>query len=139
MESKTGSIHFLMNPKKWWVPLTFIFVVSLTGVALIGFETYYEAPPIPDFVTESGQEVFSKNEILEGQAAFQRLALMDFGSMYGDGANRGPDFTAQSLHQVTLYIDEYYKNQPDLSELAFLGVEEQVKRELKYNRSQRIR
>ena len=61
MESKKGLIHFLMNPKKWWLPLTFMFVVSFTGVALIGYETYYEAPPIPDFLTESGEKVFSKD------------------------------------------------------------------------------
>lgn len=134
MEPKKGFIHFLMNPKKWWIPLTFIFVVSFTGVALIGYETYYEAPPIPDFTNESGERIFTHDEILEGQMEFQRLALMDFGSMFGDGANRGPDFTAQSLHQVALYIEAYHQNQPDLSKLAFLGVKEQVKRELKDNR-----
>lgn len=134
MESKKGFIHFLMNPKKWWIPLTLIFAISFTGVSIIGYETYHEAPPIPDFISESGQPVFTQNDVLEGQATFQRLALMDFGSMFGDGANRGPDFTAQSLHLASLYIEEYYQNQPDLSKLAFLGVKEQAKRELKNNR-----
>ena len=69
MEPKKGFIHFLMNPKKWWIPLTFIFVVSFTGVGLIGYETYYEAPPIPNFVNEAGDPVFTENEILEGQFA----------------------------------------------------------------------
>jgi nitric oxide reductase large subunit len=41
-------IQFLMNPRKWWIPITLILVISLTGVALIGYETYYKAPPIPD-------------------------------------------------------------------------------------------
>lgn len=134
METKKGFIHFLMNPKKWWIPLTFIFVVSFTGVGLIGYETYYEAPPIPDFTNEEGEPVFTHDEILEGQAIFQRYALMDFGSMFGDGANRGPDFTAQALHQLTLYVNEFYANQPDLSKLAWLGVQEQTKRELRENR-----
>jgi nitric oxide reductase subunit B len=134
MEPKKGFIHFLMNPKKWWIPLTFIFIVSLTGVGLIGYETYYEAPPIPNFVNEDGDTVFTEKEILEGQATFQRLALMDYGSMFGDGANRGPDFTAQALHQVTTYVTDYFRNEPDLSKLASLGVKEQVKRELRQNR-----
>lgn len=134
MKPKKGLIHFIMNPKKWWIPLTFIFVVSFTGVGLIGFETYYEAPPIPDFVTEEGKSVFSHDEILEGQAIFQRTALMDYGSMFGDGANRGPDFTAQALHLITGYLREYYGNTPELSKLEYLGVPEQVKRELKENR-----
>jgi nitric oxide reductase subunit B len=138
MEAKKGFIHFLMNPKKWWIPLTFIFVVSFTGVGLIGYETYFEAPPIPDFKSESGTPVFTHHEILEGQAVFQRYGLMDFGSMFGDGANRGPDFTAQALHQVTLYVNEYYSNQPDLTKLAWLGVEEQTRREMRENKYQKL-
>lgn len=133
MNPKRGFIHFIMNPKKWWIPLTIIFVVSFTGVGLIGFETYYEAPPIPTFVNQEGDTVFSHDDILEGQAIFQRTALMDYGSMFGDGANRGPDFTAQALHQVTIYVQQYYGNEPELSKLEYLGVNAQVKRDLKEN------
>lgn len=138
MEQKRGFIHFIMNPKKWWIPLTFIFAVSFTGVGLIGFETYYEAPPIPSFINETGESVFAAEEILAGQAVFQQKALMDYGSMFGDGANRGPDFTAQALHQITTYLNEYYGNQPDLSKLEFLAVSELVKKELKENNYQKL-
>lgn len=138
MEAKRGFIHFIMNPRKWWIPLTVIFVVSFTGVALIGYETYYEAPPIPDYRSQSGDLIFSSDEVLEGQATFQRLALMDYGSMFGDGANRGPDFTAQAMHQVSVYVKDYYSNQPDISKLGFLGAQEQAKRELKENRYEKI-
>jgi len=134
MEQKKGFIHFLMNPKKWWIPLALIFVISFTGVGVIGYETYFEAPPIPDYRNESGDLVFSHDEILQGQAVFQRYGLMDFGSMFGDGANRGPDFTAQALHQVTLYVNEYYSNQPDLTKLEWLGIEEQARREMRENK-----
>jgi nitric oxide reductase subunit B len=138
MNQKKGFIHFIMNPKKWWIPLTFIFVISFAGVGLIGFETYYEAPPIPSFKNEKGEIIFTSEDILEGQAVFQRAALMDYGSMFGDGANRGPDFTAQALHQVTTYLREYYGNQPDLSKLEYLAVNELVKNELKENRYQKL-
>ena len=134
MEQKRGFIHFIMNPKKWWIPLTIIFAVSLTGVGLIGFETYYEAPPIPNFVSQDGKDVFTHDEILDGQAIFQRSALMDYGSMFGDGANRGPDFTAQALHLMTNYMTEFYENKKGLSSLERLGVSEEVKRDLKNNR-----
>lgn len=137
MDRKKGFIHFIMNPKKWWIPLTFIFIVSFAGVTMIGFETYDEAPPIPDFVNEEGHIVFSHQDILEGQAIFQQKALMDYGSMFGDGANRGPDFTAQALHLATTYMQDYYGNEPELSKLAYLGVKEQVKRDLKGNRYQK--
>lgn len=138
MEAKKGFIHFIMNPKRWWIPLTFIFIISFTGVGLIGFETYYEAPPIPTFTNEAGETILTSEDILKGQAIFQRSALMDYGSMFGDGANRGPDFTAQALHQITIYLTEYYGNQPDLTKLEFLAVKELVKNELKENRYQKI-
>jgi nitric oxide reductase subunit B len=131
---KTSFIQFLMNPKKWWIPLTVILVVSIAGVSHIGYETYFKAPPIPDFIDEQGQTVLTQDEILEGQAVFQRKALMEYGSMFGDGASRGPDYTAQALHQVAEYMKAYYANQPDAAKLSRLGTDIQVQRDIKSNR-----
>lgn len=133
MATQSDFLQFLMNPKKWWIPLLFIFAISLCGVILIGYETYHEAPPIPTFVTEEGETILTADEILEGQAVFQRYALMDYGSMFGDGANRGPDFTAQALHQISVYMNVFYDQQSD-NELEKLGIEEKVKKQLKKNR-----
>jgi nitric oxide reductase subunit B len=127
-------IQFLMNPKKWWIPLTFILAISLAGVSIIGYETYYKAPPIPDFVDEDGKVVISREIILEGQGVFQKYALMEYGSMFGDGAYRGPDFTAEALHQVAFYMREYHANQPDMTKMAWLGASVQVQNEIKENR-----
>ena len=127
-------IQFLMNPRKWWIPITLILVISLTGVALIGYETYYKAPPIPDFVSERGESVFSQEDILDGQAVFQKYALMEYGSMFGDGANRGPDYTAEALHQVAFYMREFYANQPDMTKMAWHGANTLVQQEIKENK-----
>lgn len=135
MAARKSFIDFLMNPKKWWIPLTIIFIVSFTGVTYIGFETYYEAPPIPDFINEESEAIITKDDILQGQEVFQKYALMEYGSMFGDGAGRGPDFTAQALHQVALYVQEYYANQPEISnKLEWLGTGPQMQKELKDNR-----
>jgi len=135
MASGTGFLQFIMNPRKWWIPLSIIFAVSLGGVTLIGYETYHEAPPIPMFVSENGGGlVITADEILDGQAVFQQYALMDYGSMFGDGANRGPDFTAQALHQVSLYMKDFYQQHSKGTELENLGIQEKVKQELKKNR-----
>ena len=130
----TNFIQFLMNPKKWWIPITIIFAVSITGVSIIGYDTYYKAPPIPDYIAENGESVFTHDEILAGQSVFQKYALMEYGSMFGDGANRGPDFTAQALHQTAYFLQQYYANQPDISKLEWLGVNTQVQREIKENK-----
>ena len=135
--SNNNSITYLLNPKNWWLPLLIIFIVSICGVAMIGIHTYTEAPPIPNYVTEKGKVIISKEDILKGQAVFQEYALMEYGSMFGDGANRGPDYTAEALHRMSEYMNDYYKsglNSNENSELAVRGAQEQVKYEIKANR-----
>ena len=131
-------LTFLMNPRKWWIPITIILAVSVTGVSIIGYETYYKAPPIPDFIGESGDAVFTQEDILAGQSVFQKYALMEYGSMFGDGANRGPDFTAQALHQTASYLNDYYANQPDITKLEWLGVKTKVQQEIKENKYEKL-
>jgi nitric oxide reductase subunit B len=130
---KIDFLQFLMNPKKWWIPLTIILVVSMVGVSVIGFETYYKAPPIPDYVDEKGETVLSQENILEGQTVFQRYALMEYGSMFGDGAIRGPDFTAEALHEISESIRGYYEQQSPGSELEKLGASVKVQQDIKTN------
>jgi len=135
---KRNFIAYLLNPKNWWFPLLLIFTISIAAVTMIGVHTYTEAPPIPDYVSSTGQNVFAKEDILKGQAVFQKYALMEYGSMFGDGANRGPDFTAEALHQVSLYMHNYYDSRlSDRDELAKQGITEQVKKEIKDNRYQK--
>ncbi len=132
-------ISYLLNPKNWWAPLSIIFTISIAGVIMIAVHTYTEAPPIPNYISSKNETVFSKEDVLNGQAVFQKYALMEYGSMFGDGANRGPDFTAEALHMVSEYMNHFYlsnlENQPNAS-LLKQGVQEQVKEEIKTNRYQ---
>jgi nitric oxide reductase subunit B len=133
---KKNFIGWLLNPRNWWLPLLIIFTISVFGVTMIGVHTYSEAPPIPDYVVNKGETVFSKEDILNGQQVFQRCALMDYGSFFGDGANRGPDFTAEALHLVSGYMNQYYKDQlqkESIPGLADKGVQEEVRSEIKHN------
>lgn len=136
---KKNFLVYLLNPKNWWLPLLVIFVISMSGVLMIGIHTYTEAPPIPSFVSDKNQIVFSKDDVLNGQAVFQKYALMEYGTMFGDGALRGPDFTAEALHQIARYMNEYYRtNLKADHNIALLekGISEQVKAEIKANRFQ---
>lgn len=96
----------------WWIPLVAVLVTGGATVLYMGVRTYQEAPPIPDFTDGEGTVVASKTRILEGQAAFQRLNLMDYGSMFGDGANRGPDFSADALHHSALLMADHHLQNP---------------------------
>ncbi len=57
---------YLMKPANWWFPLLIIFTISIAGVIQIGRQTYNHAPPIPDYVTQQGQILFSHNMVLSG-------------------------------------------------------------------------
>ena len=89
-----------MNRRNWWFPLLVVVVIGIGSLLFVGTRTYRDAPPIPDFVSAAGETLVSNADILRGQIVFQRYALMDYGSMFGDGAARGPDYTADALHQV---------------------------------------
>jgi len=137
MSQKTF-IEYLLNPKNWWLPMLVIFAISFTGVFMIGLHTYTEAPPIPDFVTRDGKSVISHRDIQNGQTIFQKYALMEYGSMFGDGAYRGPDYSAEALHLTAVFMRDFYFNRlkehagTDL-DMVGMGVSEKVKSEIKTN------
>lgn len=136
----SGSINYIMNTKNWWKPLTFILIISVLGVGLIGYQTYVEAPPMTGFVKEDNSVIISNESILKGQEAFHKYALMEYGSMFGDGAQRGPDFTAEALHMISVYMSDYY-SQSSLFDTANIDsaskkslITEKIIKELKTNR-----
>jgi len=136
--SKKNFIEYLLNPKNWWLPLLVIFVISFTGVFMIGLHTYTEAPPVPDFVTKEGKAFMSQKDIQNGQALFQKYALMEYGTMFGDGAYRGPDYSAEALHFTSVFMTDFYSRQYDNKEgtdreITQLGISEKVKKEIKAN------
>lgn len=135
MNPETSFLNYLMKPRNWWLPFTVIFVVSFTGLIFIGYQTYQEAPPIPDYVDQSGNVLISKSDILAGQEVFHRYALMEYGSMFGDGALRGPDFTAQTLHEIAMSMRTFHANTAigTVSDLEKSGIQELVKGEIKAN------
>lgn len=122
--------------RKWWLPIAIVLISGLAGVVFMGIRTYQDAPPIPDFVDSGGRVVASKDSVLEGQLVFQKYALMNYGSMFGDGAGRGPDFTADALHWIATAMIDYYagsntKEGIDADRLA--AIENKVRREIREN------
>ncbi len=136
----TKSISYFMNTKNWWQPLLFILIISVAGVGMIGYQTYNDAPPMTGFKSPTGEVLMDKTTIEEGQKVFHKYALMEYGSFFGDGAQRGPDYTAEALHYITVYMNEYqveaFKREngrePNDMELKIIG--ENIKEELKENR-----
>ena len=78
-------------------------VVTFTLLGYLGVEVYRQAPPFPEkYVSESGQVVMTKDDILKGQSAWQSTGGMELGSVLGHGAYQAPDWTADWLHREIL-------------------------------------
>ena len=77
------------------------FVVAMGGLLLGGFFANREAPPYPGHVTgPDGATLFTRADILAGQDIYQRYGLMDHGSVWGHGSQRGMEFSALTLHKI---------------------------------------
>ncbi len=77
------------------------FVVAMGGLLLGGLFANREAPPYPGRVTSpDGTVLFTKADILAGQNVYQRYGLMDHGSVWGHGSQRGTEFSAVTLHKL---------------------------------------
>lgn len=86
------------------VALGCVFLFGFTILIWMSVRAYHEAPPIPDkVVTNDGEVIFTKADILGGQQVFLKNALMENGTVWGHGGYLGPDFSAEYLH--TLHDD----------------------------------
>jgi nitric oxide reductase subunit B len=117
------------------------FVVAMGGLLLGGLIGNREVPPYPNRVTgPDGAVLFTKADIFAGQAVYQRYGLMDHGSVWGHGSQRGMEFSAVTLHKVVEKIREHSSSAAYGRSYAELGVEERdivdtrTRRELKINR-----
>lgn len=86
----------------WWL-LIGILVVSFSVLGYFGGEVYREAPPLPgQVVNETGEQLMTRDSILDGQTAWQSVGGMQLGSIWGHGAYQAPDWTADWLHRELL-------------------------------------
>jgi nitric oxide reductase large subunit len=70
--------------------LTLIFGFAILGYAAV--RTYRESAPVPaKIVDEKGAILFDREEIVQGQEHFLTYGLMQYGTVYGHGAQAAPD------------------------------------------------
>lgn len=93
--------------KKYWFTLIGVCIVMFSLLGYFGAEVYRSAPPIPDkVVTAQGQALFTGEQIIDGQTAWQSVGGMQLGSIWGHGAYQAPDWTADWLHrELTAWLD----------------------------------
>src|SRR5262245_36121233 len=112
---------------RWLQSIVLTFILGFAILGYLAIRIYHESPPFPArVVSESGQPVFTGEDIRAGQESFLTYGLMQYGSIYGHGAYLGPDFTADYLHRLAVEMQRGYG--------GGAAAEERVRRELRENR-----
>ena len=84
-----------------------VFTLALAfGVLLFGgYLMNREKPPIPRVaVVASGESVFTEKDVVDGQNYFYSRGGQHMGSIWGHGAYLAPDWSADYLHRMGLFI-----------------------------------
>ena len=103
------------------------FVFNLVVMGAGAWIAYQEAPPIPEQVVgPDGETLVTGEDIRDGKKAFQKNGLMNHGSILGNGAYYGADYTADSLELKTQHMRTYYAEERYGTEYESLSTAEQA-------------
>src|SRR5699024_4414014 len=95
-----------------WIAFGLVVGLSFAVLLYYGYEIYQKAPPIPvKVLTTDNQELFSGQDIKDGQNVWQSMGGQEVGSIWGHGAYVAPDWTADWLHREALFILNHWSKQ----------------------------
>jgi nitric oxide reductase subunit B len=127
--------------KKLWIALGAVLVGAFLILGVFGREVYRQAPPIPDrVVTDSGETLMTKDDILRGQRVWQSMGGQQVGSIWGHGAYQAPDWSADWLHREAVALLNIYSTAEygiaydDLSSERAAALRERLRHEMRTNR-----
>lgn len=118
----------MSSTRKLWLGLIALLAVSFSALLWVGSEIHRVMPPIPErVVTESGQVVFTKDDIQTGRVVWQSIGGQQLGSIWGHGGYVAPDWTADWLHREAVdLLDRWARAQYSAPDHASLGKAEQA-------------
>ena len=129
-----------MNYRKLWISLTLVIVISFIILGFYGGRIYQTMPPIPDrVVTTDGTELFTRQDIMDGQNVWQSIGGQELGSIWGHGAYVAPDWNADWLHRESMYLlnkwgqADFNKRFDDLDEEQQAQLQARLKKEMRTN------
>jgi len=86
--------------KRLWIALALLLTVGFGVLLWMGGEIYRHQPPVPEkVVTQSGQVLFTRDDIQVGRTVWQSIGGQQLGSIWGHGALVAPDWSADWLHR----------------------------------------
>ncbi len=93
-----------MGNSKVTAALLFILVLAFGVLLFGGYLMNSEKPPIPRTVVVGNDIVFTEKDIIAGQNYFYSRGGQHMGSIWGHGAYLAPDWSADYLHRMGLFI-----------------------------------
>jgi nitric oxide reductase subunit B len=132
-----------MKTKQLWIGFIFVMTFSFAVLLYYGSEIYRKAPPIPhQVITENGKVLFTGQDIRDGQNVWQSTGGQELGTVWGHGAYKAPDWTADWLHrQAVFMLDQWaqkdfgnnYNNASDEQQAALRARLQKTLRTNRYN------
>jgi nitric oxide reductase subunit B len=117
----------MMHFKKLWILFSLVIGISFLVLGYFGHEIYQQAPPVPkEVVTSEGKDLFSGQDIKDGQNVWQSIGGQELGSIWGHGAYLAPDWTADWLHREAIYILDEWAKQSGAASFAASDPEKQA-------------
>jgi len=123
-----------MSKKGLYTGFWFIAIIMVAALIYFTANLQKEVPPIAKEVkSQSGEVLYTYDDVVEGKGYFQEFDLMDWGTMLGMGAYMGPDFTTNFFHHRAEFLYDYYgkemfgKPAAELSDIERGAVKERVK------------
>jgi nitric oxide reductase subunit B len=98
-----------MSIKRLWIFLAVFMVASFAALGFLGREIQRAEPPIPAAVVDNtGHVIYTRDDIQNGQLAWQSMGGMEVGSIWGHGAYVAPDWSADQLHREAVALRDIW-------------------------------
>ncbi len=130
-----------MKTRKLWIGFILVLVISFGILGSIGSEIYRKAPPIPEkVVTPDGTVLMTASDIKDGQNVWQSMGGQEVGTIWGHGAYKAPDWTADWLHREAVFILDQWSEEgfsipyDELEPEKKAMLEQRLKTEMRKNR-----
>ena len=118
----------MSSTRRLWWGLAVLLVASFSVLLWAGGEIFRTAPPVPErVVSESGQVVYTKDDIQLGRQVWQSMGGMQLGSIWGHGGYVAPDWSADWLHREAIAVLDGWAIAEGASNYAGLDAETQAK------------
>lgn len=111
--------------KKVWIAFSSVVILSFIALIWVGTEVYQKQPPIPKtvIIQETGETVFTIEDIQTGQNVWESIGGMEVGSIWGHGSYVAPDWSADWIHKEAVFLLETWSQRDFNTSYESLGVE----------------